>query len=581
MSWLGRHDTAALAAIGAAAMAANPVFAGHLEVLGVPALAAVGSAWLARQAALKTGRRVNTKDKSGFILPSDPPLLNKDGNVLTPAEGLCYGYSSSTGHAVVIPNEFAARHTAIIGSSGVGKTTLGEYLIWQQMCRGGGYMFIDAKLDFTTRNKLAMMAAMCGRPEDFYVLNTGDPSLSHTWNPLTYGDPDEVASCLMNLVPSTDNNPGADFYRSEATNGLSVLIGAAQAAKQMFNFDDLATLLQAEGALNDLLRRVPPGDARRTLELYLNRFQKRSMKGEVTLDMEKMKQNLGGITSKIQAFAANKNGQVMNTYTPEVDMFDIAMNNKFLYIMLPTMAKDAAALSVGKMAISNIRTTVARIQAVPEYTRPNPPFLAFLDEMGSYVSPGIARLFEQARSASISLCPAFQSFANLTALSPDFAEMVITNTWNKVFFKMGSATEAETAADILGKTTRYQRSVSVSDSSGESAQNLRTAPDGSSTDSSSIGEGFREMEEHLVTPDQLQSLGIGECIVKSGSNLFHTNPPRLTFPSANDYQPIRHRVPLPPDLTPMELKASYRKYLLKGGTGGDKSVDDAVGGMLG
>src|SRR5690606_16323188 len=91
--------------------------------------------------------------------------------------------------------------------------------------------------------------------------------------------------------------------------------------------------------------------------------------------------------------------------------------------------------------------------------RPAIPFLCLLDEMGSYVMEGIARLFEQARSANIALLPAFQSFSQLNRVSPDFADIVIQNTWNKVFFKFGSKDSTEDAAEILGHTTRFQRTI--------------------------------------------------------------------------------------------------------------------------
>ena len=70
------------------------------------------------------------------------------------------------------------------------------------------------------------------------------------------------------------------------------------------------------------------------------------------------------------------------------------------------MGKDTAALNLGKMIVSDIRSAVAHIQDLPKGERPE-HFIALLDEMGAYVMEGVGRLFEQARSANIALIPAF------------------------------------------------------------------------------------------------------------------------------------------------------------------------------
>ena len=141
-----------------------------------------------------------------------------------------------------------------------------------------------------------------------------------------------------------------------------------------------------------------------------------------------MKDTLGGMAGRIALFSQGKFGQVLNTCAPEIDLADILRTNKMLYVMLPTMAKDTAALNLGKMIVSDFRTAVARLQALPKQQRPWPPFIGALDEMGSYVMQGIARLFEQARSARVALLPGFQAFGNLREVSAEFADIIMQNT---------------------------------------------------------------------------------------------------------------------------------------------------------
>jgi hypothetical protein len=565
---VGRKDAWALMGIGAGVIAASPWLAGN--PLALPALLgpAAGAAWFAHKRALNWLDRTDTVSRENFILPSDETF----GEFMPTQGGLRIGYTRDNGLPLDVEDNFLQRHTAIIGQSGVGKTTLGEYLLWQQVCRGGGYVFIDAKLDADTRDKLAFMNALVGRADDFYVLNVDQPHNSHTYNPILKGDSDEVASRLLNLLPSAENSPGADFFRQQAMYALTVLTGALKSAKRRYNFNDLAILMQSDRALESLLRLPMEDGVRMSLEVFLNQFRKKDKTGTI-IDVDKVKTTLGGMAGRIAQFAQGKFGEVFNTYTPEIDLTDIVRNNKCLYVMLPTMGKDQAALNLGKMILSDLRTAVYNVQGIRKELRPKPPFLVFADEMGSYVMQGIARLFEQARSAGICMIPAFQTFANLRAISPDFEDIIIGNTWNKVFFKFASKDSPETAAEIMGKVKKNIRSLSVSQNEGTSAQNLRATPQGSGSSGAGMSESWRESEEYRVSPDHLKSMGMGEAIVMSGPRVFHIRTPMMNFPGPiPEFKASRHRVTMPADELGLELKERYKEFLMAAQDEGSKLV---------
>jgi len=559
MTLIGRKDAWALTAIGTGIIAANPWLAGNpLALAGlVPPLA--GGAWLAWKQACRWLDLTDTKSREGFVLPSDevPP------ECMHTATGLRFGYTTDQQLGVDIHNDFLQRHTAIIGQSGVGKTVLGEFLLWQQAVRGGGFIFIDAKLDAETRDRLGLMMQILGREDDFYVLNVDKPENSNTYNPILRGDADEVASRLLNLLPSAENNPGADYYRQSANHALTVITGALKAAKRRYHFSDLAILLQSPRAMAELERIVPPGSPERmSLQVFLDQFRKRGKEG-VQIDVDRVKTVLGGMSGRIATFAQGKFGKVFNTYAPEIDLTDIVVNNKCLYVMLPTMGKDQAALNLGKMVLSDLRTAVYNVQALKKHQRPNPPFLVFADEMGSYVMPGIARLFEQARSASMAIIPAFQSFANLSVVSPDFADIIIQNTWNKCFFKFASKDSPEQAAEIIGKTKKFAYSLSRSENEGASNSNLRATPQGNESKGGGFSESYRESEEYRVTPDQLKALSMGECFIMSGPRVFHVKTPMINWPSPTpEYQVVRRMTSIPPDEYGLDFEGRYREFLL-------------------
>lgn len=566
---VGRKDAWALASVGMGIAASSPWFAGNPLALPAILAPAAGAAWFAHQQTKKWLDRTDTKSRENFVLPSDETY----GEFMHSGKGIRLGYTKDNAIPLDIENPYLQRHTAIIGQSGVGKTTLGESILWQQVVRGGGFIFIDAKLDADTRDKLAYMMKLLGRSDEFYVLNVDKPENSHTYNPILRGDADEVGSRLLNLLPSAENSPGADFYRQQAMYALTVLTGALKSAKRRYHFSDLAILLQSDRALESLLRLPLGTEARMTLEVFINQFRKKDKNGSV-IDVDKVKNTLGGMSGRIAQFAQGKFGQVFNTYTPEIDLTDIVLNNKCLYVMLPTMGKDQAALNLGKMILSDLRTAVYNVQGLKKELRPNPPFIVFADEMGSYVMQGIARLFEQARSAGICMIPAFQTFANLRAISPDFEDIIIGNTWNKVFFKFASKDSPETAAEIIGKTKVFVKSLSMSENEGNSANNLRATPQGSASKSGGMSESWRESEEYRVSPEHLKSMGMGECVVISGPRVYHIKTPMLNFPSSiPEFKKTKHVVLMPADEQGLDLEGRYKEFLMAAQEEGQKLVD--------
>jgi type IV secretory pathway TraG/TraD family ATPase VirD4 len=455
------------------------------------------------------------------------------------------------------------------------------------MVKGGGFLFIDAKIDADTRDSLYYLAKACGRQDEFYILNPDDPENSNTYNPILNGDADEVASRLLNLQPSSEDNPGADFYRQSANHALTVIIGALKVCNKRYTFADLAILLQSADAMEKLFKDTPESPERMALDIFLDKYRRRDPKMGAVLDINKMKDVLGGMAGRIAMFAQGKFGRVFNTYAPEIDLTDIMKNNKMMYCMLPTMGKDTAALNLGKMIMSDIRSAVYNLQNMPAAMRPWPPFLIFPDEMGSYVMEGIARLFEQARSAQVCLMPGFQAFGNLKAVSDQFADIIIQNTWSKVYYRFGSQDSAEMASEMMGKATRYIRSVSRGETEGESAQFLRASPQSAESEGGSRSESWREDEVNRVTPDHLGALPIGQAVVTIGPKVYHIQVPRLTTPIDKEEKgeerkpeliakPMRFPTWIPKGESGLDYAKRYESFMMAAGIEATQPKDSGV-----
>jgi hypothetical protein len=507
------------------------------------------------------------KSRLAFVLPSschvessDPPVYPAD------TSGLLFGYSTDDGSPLIISDDDLCRHGIIVGQTGMGKSVFGKTLMFQQIQRGGGLLFIDGKLDEDNIQDIYEYAVLCGRGDDFLVVNPGRPEMSNTYNPILYGDPDEVAARIISLIPSTSTSAGADYYKSSSALALVCFISAMQESTQeqvdewikeckgkglppgyidhtrvtgvAYNFLDLALLTMNEGVLNDLLQRTmrsaPNSLTRKNLSIFLEQYAKEgnifggnnAPVGSLQIDLKRLKEMLGGIGNRMHQFGSGNFGPVLNSYAPEVKMYDAVKDSKIVYVALPTMGKDVAAQNLGKIVIADLRTAISWLQMEKE-SRPKIPFLAFLDEMSSYSTETLAVMFEQARSARVALFPAIQTDSGLSNISEDFKERIMANTETKIFFKLSSQDTAITASDAIGMTKRVASSETSSQGTSASAQATNIGPNKNLSDSASTASGEREQEEPLVHPDQIKSLEAGECIVLRSPKVWNLRIPMI------------------------------------------------------
>lgn len=534
----GSLDTAALSACGLGALLSSPAF---VETAGRSSLG------LAGVGAYHLTRRVLSFWEQSNILQSKIDVRSA-ANLVRP-DGLLLGYRTDTGEPVYLPDEDLMRHGLIGGQSGVGKTVLGKLIMYQQIMRGGGLAFVDGKMSGEDIHTIYQYCVLAGREQDLLILNPGNPDLSHSYNPILYGDPDEVSARILSLIPATENNPGADHYRQSSNQGITTLVSALQEAGLAYNFIDLTILLMNHKAIEELenrLKRTKGGAAAtKMLSLFLEQYKGGGKPGsglENMVDIKKMKDTFGGVGGRMFQFGSNKFGQVLNTYDPEINLFEAIRQNKIIYVALPTMGKNEAASSMGKMFLGDFRTAISWVQALPEDQKPAIPYIAFMDELGSYAVASLARPFEQARSARIALLPAFQTLANLETVSPEFAQMVLGNTWTKIFFKLGTQETAEPVAELIGKEIGIARSMSHSNTENASTPVMAVSPEGGTGTGAGTTEGEREEERHRVSPDDLKALDKGECIVLyGGDSVFNIRVPKIDVDPAmaREIGPIR------------------------------------------
>ena len=532
-SFGGPKDTIGMASLMAAAAATSPaIYSSAQGGWLIPAatfLAATAGSLLLSDTVMAAWKDHFIFKSSVDVESSAPPIKPFE------KPGLCFGYCTDTGKPLYIPDDDLFRHVWVVGQSGMGKTVAASFVMTQQIQRGGGVLFVDGKLDIDNISTMYHQCVWAGRGQDFFVLNPGEPALSNTYNPILYGDADEVASRLLSMIPSTESNAGSDFYKQSANEALVVIIGAFKRCGMKYDFYDLAVVMNNGKAMEYLLGRLKKEDANssewRNLALFLDRYRvpandtRNPLAGQ--LDMKRLKEILGGMSGRLFTFGTGNFGKILNDYDPDVVLYDVIKSEKIIYAALPTMGKDIAANNFGKMLLGDFRTAVSWLQRNKK-DRPKTPFMCFFDEASSYVTESWAVVFEQARSAGIFLMPAIQTESGFSAISEDFSERVIGNNTTKIFFRVGTTKMSEMAADLIGQTHRTTTTETSGSSSSESNSNVQIGPQKNVGGGENLGTSSKEEEQYLITPDQLRSLDKGEAIVLySGSNVYDIRIPMV------------------------------------------------------
>jgi energy-coupling factor transporter ATP-binding protein EcfA2 len=362
-------------------------------------------------------------------------------------------------------NESAVRqHVLVLGTTGSGKTEFLVSLVSGALSWGSGAVFVDGKGDASLYAKVMVQAHAYGREEDVLVLNFmtgpegGSGILSNTFNPFARGASDEIVQMVVDMMDDAGGD-GA-MWKGRAT---AMLTGVARCL--VWRRDNQGARLDVSVLRDHLgIRRIIdmsedgalPLPLRKSVSSYLTslpgyREEKGHKQSQTTLDQHGY---LEMQFTKLLGSLADVYGHVFcPSGAPDIDIVDVVRNRRVLVVLLPALAKSGdETRNLGKIVVGSLRAMMGSVlgrQISGEWdevaknngTKADSPYLCILDEVGSYMAPGLAVMSAQARSLGFGMVFAAQDQQSIMVGDGREGRSIVGNTNTKVFMRQESAVE--------------------------------------------------------------------------------------------------------------------------------------------
>lgn len=390
---------------------------------------------------------------------------------------------------IEIPAANMRQHMLLMGSTGSGKTAFLRRMIHTQLQYGGGCCFVDGKADTSDMYQIFFGEALANdREEDFYLLNFMDASQSHTFNPFLYGDSDFLVEVLNGLLKEAQ---GDNVYWQER----AITMMRAYMSTLVWLRDNRPEFVLNVSSINNNMNlnamvnfakdnSIPDHDAngkpvKIRMKVYLESLSPNWMhigtKQMPPDEMSELSRQFGyGVQQWSPAFdlLSAVYGKIFDTEVPDIDIRDVVLNNKILYILLPALRQSPQTLkSLGRLCLSVFRIVFVELlgdkvigdtEDIYNDTgakKPDPPYLFVLDEYGSYAVEGMDTILAQARSTGVSVVISVQETASLFKLNEVEAKRLLNNTKLKICLAIDDKDSSKYFVERVGEDWTFIPSV--------------------------------------------------------------------------------------------------------------------------
>lgn len=435
------------------------------------------------------------------------------------SDHLILGYTWDKSFPVELDPDSSFPHRIVVGGTGRGKTSFLLALIYQQLRRSGGVIFVDGKANPKNLLTLIHLARCTGRWSLVRCIAPGE-AWSHTYNPLhEQREIHAAVNFLLNLLPPVSAQSEAQHYRDLVQSFLLKALEILRATGKTVTLRDLLAMMTAPaGVIEERFQDELTGSRQqdRLGDLYFLTQQ----------ILRKEADALSGMVAQLQSILATDLGNFISTVYSDLDFLSAVDLGQPVYVGLPTSGDPTRANALGRAFLADILAVMAQLTSERRPT-PNPPFLVLLDEFGSYVTPEFVEMFRKAREAKVQIVATATTFSDLQdrhkGLTPEYPDMLTGNA-SVIFLGSESPGTLAFAERYFGEEKQLIQSYRESLSSNVSGR-LASAEDRFlnplQATSRAVFDQAMEKREPRLEKEILNRLGTHQAI------LFYRNRPTL------------------------------------------------------
>lgn len=386
--------------------------------------------------------------------------------------------AQNTNEEIWFNNSDARTHILYLGTTGAGKTEGLKSIVTNALTWGSGFVYIDGKADTDLWSSLSSLVRRFGRDDDLLVLNymTGNSDArapSNSMNPFSSGSASYLTNMLVSLMPQAEGDNA--MWKERAVSLISSLMPAltwkrdnqdiplsVSSIRDYLNFPNVVKLSR-DDALPVAFRESIAGYLN-TLPGYVdaafddNGKEKPVGPDQPMIDTTTVRQQHGYLTMQftrsLQSLGDDY-GYIFDTQSADIDMVDIVLNRRIVIALIPALEKSSdETANLGKIIAATLKgmmgstlgSTVEGESATVIENKPSisaTPFMTIFDEVGYYISDGMAVMAAQARSLGFSLVFAAQDLPALQKRVKEESRSITGNCNIKIFGKLSDPTDTK------------------------------------------------------------------------------------------------------------------------------------------
>ena len=208
---------------------------------------------------------------------------------------------------------------------------------------------------------------------------------------------------------------------------------------------------------------------------------------------------LQGLKSQLESLLLSDFGHLLRAHDGGIDLFEAIRHHKIVYLLLDSRTYGESSRALGKIILQDLKAASARVDnEIPRAERKS--FAVIVDEFADMATEDFVGFLDRARSSKIGVVVAHQEIADLSRISPEFAQRLMNSTSTLFAFLQKLPDSSELIAGVAG--TRKTREVTEQAETdwlfGERKTGMKS---------------IKEVDEFVIHPNVIRSLNVGECVM--------------------------------------------------------------------